>query len=129
MSDNDVQVKVTHECAVCNMCGLSCMLRSDPYHDCNGLLNSTVQGGYESTPGNGSGALDDMTRYMFSLCEWCLDDMFQKFKIPPRVQDYHSDVVEPYVSAPDRVVNESWRRGKEEFFAEHKRRHIARNSR
>lgn len=113
----------------CNMCGLSCTLREEPYHASGGFINLRVSGGYESTPGNGNGTLDDLDQYTFSMCEWCIDNMFQQFKIPPRVQSYNCDTTEQYVPAQERVLNESWRTFKKEFFDEYKKRHIARNTR
>lgn len=96
--------------AVCNMCGESCSLghaygdgtESDPI-SYGGLINCEVQGGYNSTPGNGVGALDDMTKYTFSLCEFCLDYMFGYFTIPPKVYSYISSTEIEWQSAAQRV--------------------------
>ncbi len=114
---------------LCNMCGLTCRL--DPKEsETHGLIKETVSGGYESTPGNGDGALDDCTRYTFSLCEFCLDHMFSQFKIPVGVDDYiHSgpkDEPEVFRPAQQRVTEDDWRQMKERFFAEFNRRNAAR---
>jgi len=112
---------------LCNMCGLTCRL--DPeINDTYGLIKSSVSGGYESTPGNGEGALDDCTRYTFSLCEFCLDHMFSNFKIPVTTDDYTSAAIEVEVfrSASQRVTEDDWRGGKEAFFEEFNRRNEAR---
>lgn len=89
----------THKCdckhpeTLCNMCGESCLLSDSHahYEDPSGMINEVVSGGWHSTPGNGSGALDDTTSYRFSLCEFCLDWMFKNFKIPPNVSGFSSE--------------------------------------
>jgi hypothetical protein len=136
---------------ICNLCGHSCSLgplagvpkdgRSDeeirqniackqlPGWDVGGLLDYTVMGGYNSTPGNGEGALDDCTGYNFSLCEFCLDYLFTKMVIPPRVQSVHSvQPKEVFRPAAQRVVEDDWRKEKDEFFAEAERRAKSRKS-
>lgn len=111
------------------MCGLSCALRDDG-HPCwgnHGLINQTVSGGYESTPGNGSGALDDATNYNFSLCEFCLDWLFQQFKVPVETSDYMSGgEIEPWRPASQRVSEDDWRKMKQKFQTEHDKRAMAR---
>lgn len=139
---------------ICNLCGLSCMLgRKDiPSYGPCGLINAQVCGGYESTPGNGFGALDDLVRHRFSLCEFCLDWLFSKFKVPVVVDDPMNDcllrdgesledgmerlggfvqLVErhqplPWRPAADRVIEDEWRKAKKEFFAEEAKRNAAR---
>ena len=116
---------------VCNLCGLSCELVEiisecgTQYRDNGGLIDATVRGGYASSPGNGVGTLDDCTEYNFSLCEYCLDYLFEQFKVPVSVIDIH-DGAEPYRSAAERVKNDTWREDKETYFAEKKRRDEAR---
>lgn len=104
----------------CNFCGLSCNLLSEnddppvsPIMTKSGLINAEVYGNYFSTPGNGEGALDDSTFYKFSLCEFCLDHLFQKFKIPPIVTS--DGETEPFVSANERINKDEWRKMKREF--------------
>ncbi len=111
---------------LCNMCGLTCRL--DPeVTETYGLIKSTVSGGYESTPGNGDGALDDCTRYTFSLCEFCLDFMFSNFKIPVVSDNYtHPEGLELFRPAAQRVAEDEWRGMKERFQAEFTRRNDAR---
>ena len=71
----------------CNKCGESCTI-----HICNdsngnsikdhfGLIDCTVSGGYDSPH------LTDLTYYNFSLCEKCLVELFETFKIPVTVTD------------------------------------------
>jgi hypothetical protein len=131
----------------CNMCGESCSL--GPLYgdgldgdklDYNGLLNVKVAGGYNSTPGNGNGALDDMTRYGFSMCEFCLDWLFQQFKIPVTVDDYMNDdnylpkaetnavQLPAWKCAEARVNEDEWRQSKEEFHQENNRRSLLRKN-
>lgn len=112
---------------LCNRCGLSCELGSTG--ELGGLIRQMVVGGYSSTPGNGHGALDDIEGYRFSLCEFCLDWLFQTFKIP--VELISNDLVPSgdapqFVPAAQRVDSDEWRRMKAEFRAEHERRRIAR---
>jgi hypothetical protein len=76
------------EPATCNLCGESCLLPlpgGDAHGTSNhGLIRALVTGGYFSHPGRFSGALEDMTAYQFSICEFCLDWLFCQAKIPPR---------------------------------------------
>ena len=65
--EEDVTVDV-----LCNKCGVSCKEESGLL----GLIEVTVSGGYGSDP------LSDGTNYTFSLCESCLDELFNEFKIP-----------------------------------------------
>jgi len=141
--------------ADCNLCGLSCTLGCGEHRDENGgLIDATVIGGYESTPGNGHGALDDLIRHRFSLCEFCLDWLFYQFVIPVAVDDPMNDHVlkpgetveegltrmgvvrvggpydvPPWRPAAQRVREDDWRGQKEAFFAEAARRDAAREKR
>ena len=114
----------------CNLCGLSLRLAPAPCDEPHGLVGARVCGGYSSTPGNGSGALDDMTVYRFSLCEFCLDWLFSRFVVPVEVSDPREDVAGPppelWSSAEERVRADVWRKGKESFFKEKARRDAAR---
>ena len=48
-----------------------------------GLIEASVTGGYESY------ALEDMQKYTFSLCEICLKQLFDAFKIPVAQREYN----------------------------------------
>lgn len=107
----------------CNLCGHPCGVpagENDPGDQRMGLIKQTVVGGYWSTPGNGDGALDDGISYRFSLCEFCLDWLFQRFVIPV------STVPSPFRPAEQRVRDDEWRRHKTEFFAEFEKRNASR---
>ncbi len=72
----------------CNRCGKTCdkgdinpNLNFPPRHDSYGLIKAKVSGGYHSD------SLCDMTTYTFSICEGCLKELFDSFKIPPAVWD------------------------------------------
>lgn len=150
------------EDVACNLCGLSCIVgpetlvdgRENPGRELNGLIRAKVVGGYESTPGNGCGALDDMSRYTFSLCEFCLDWLFGQFTVPVAVDDVMNDFVPrdgetreecvermglariggrqdklAWRPAAVRVRQDAWRSMKSEFFAESLRRMMARDRR
>lgn len=115
---------------LCNLCGESCYFTQDNrsaddkrFGSNYGLIDCTVSGGYESTPGNGHGALDDLETYTFSMCEFCLDWLFKLFKIPPSL----TDPDEKFVPAEVRVKNEDWRRQKRLFAECYGRRELARN--
>jgi len=114
----------------CNLCGLSCRLTGpgSDFNELSGLIDCKVSGGYDSTPGNGAGALDDTTQYEFSLCEFCLDWLFVQFKVPVEVSDYMNpdSPKEKWVSAKDRVCKDDWRGMKTVFFDEFKKRNQAR---
>ena len=139
----------------CNLCGLSCGLESIKHEarEEGGLIDAVAIGHYDSTPGNGAGALDDLVRHRFSLCEWCLDWLFGQFKIPVAVDDPMNDYLlqegetkeealekrgliqlverpqpEPWRPARERVLKDAWRTSKEEFVAEAHRRDAARGT-
>jgi len=137
----------------CNLCGLSCLL--EPEYAPGGLVDVAVVGGYSSTPGNGSGALDDGDGYRFSLCEFCLDWLFAQFRIPvttfdprrgalPRPGETVEQTMErnggwmplcvgpdpdPWKPAEHRVREDAWRSDKGTFFEEKERRDAARRAR
>lgn len=99
-------------------------------------------------------ALGDLQGYAFSLCEFCLDHVFQRFRVPPRLYDplfrnvvgpeetmdeamertggfvlltpRPEDTPEPWRSATTCVLADTWRTFKGEYFAEAERRRAAR---
>jgi len=71
----------------CNSCGKSCKKGNGLY----GLIDTKVRGGYYSS------TLDDMTTYVFSLCEECLCEIFKKFSLPA---EKYEDVVFGESTAP-----------------------------
>ena len=120
----------------CNLCGLSCDICGSIPEDIrtpSGLIDAKVTGGYDSTPGNGFGALDDCAQYKFSLCEWCLDWLFEQFIIPPEEKGIgaFSHLDGPPIEwkpARQRVEEDDWRSAKEEFRIEYERRNQARSN-
>lgn len=139
---------------LCNLCGLTCNIgpKDSPASGPHGLIDAAVIGGYESTPGNGHGALDDMDRYRFSLCEFCLDWLFSQFKIPVAMDAPMNDFLlqpgesiddaldkrgwvqimevpqpPPWKPAAQRVAEDDWRQWKKEFYEEAARRAAARS--
>jgi hypothetical protein len=115
----DCGCKPIAEATLCNLCGETCALNEDPL-DLGGLIDARVSGGYFSTPGNGNGALDDMTTYTFSLCEFCLDWLFAQCQRQVKVINYDGD--EKWASAEERLRADSWRQGRERTLAEIRRR-------
>jgi hypothetical protein len=121
------------DAVLCNRCGLSCTVGPEGSPDAGpaGLIGATVVGGYESTPGNGYGALDDGTSYRFSMCEFCLDDLFSTFKIPVTVWGNRGQP-EIWRSASRRMAEDTWRHddtyscGPKAFHDENVRRRLAR---
>ncbi len=119
----------------CNLCGLPCDIHGsipEELRTPSGLIDAKVTGGYDSTPGNGFGALDDCSQYKFSLCEWCLDWLFEQFKIPPEEKGIgaFSHLDGPPIEwkpARQRVEEDDWRTLKKEFAEEYKRRNQARS--
>ena len=108
---------------LCNLCGETCILSDGGWHEPNGLIRAAVRGGYLSTAGNGVGALDDCTSYHFSICEFCLDWLFEQFLIPVRVEDYLDGVSPPpWRPARERVQKDDWRTLKKQYFNEAQRR-------
>jgi len=83
----------TPESYLCNNCGES-LIPLDMEKDCKpspyGLVEKTVSGGYFSD------YLWDCTTYTFSLCEKCLRDLFDQFKIPPQIGGYMGGGAETY---------------------------------
>jgi hypothetical protein len=116
---------------LCNLCGEPCAFGSHPDEPL-GLIDAVVQGGEASTPGNGSGALDDLTSYTFSLCEFCLDWVFSQCRIPPEVRVVNADPpedIEIFRPAEQRVREDEWRTYKSDFFKERDWRNAARGHR
>jgi hypothetical protein len=110
---------------LCNLCGLSLTIGEDGWYKSNaGLIDTEVYGGFLSTPGNGYGALGDMLCYKFSLCEFCLDWLFTRFKVQVKVTDHGEEL--PFRPAEQCVREDDWRRLKDEFFQEYERHNKAR---
>lgn len=112
---------------LCNLCGLSASLSCTTASKRDRDLK--INGSYYSTPGNGFGALDDMTTYTMSLCEFCVDWLFTKCVIPPKVYDGILGEVIPFRPAIQRVYEDGWRQEKQAFLDEKARRDAARESR
>lgn len=84
-SVTDVLCNITD--VLCNKCGESCVplpLRPNNIisKDFYGLIEATVSGGYYSY------ALSDCCNYTFSLCEGCLKELFDSFKLPVEAKEY-----------------------------------------
>ena len=103
----------------CNICGHTCKLAGNK--ELYGL-QTEVNGGYHSTPGNGDGALDDLMNYKFSICEFCLDDLFQDFIIPVKLDDGDGDRHIEFKPAAQRIQEDVWRKDKFSFIAEYSQR-------
>jgi hypothetical protein len=73
-------IKEGLENVLCNQCGEKCY--SDYAPDYYGLIDCKVSGGFSSE------YLIDGNIYTFSLCEKCLTEMFEKFKIPVIIEKY-----------------------------------------
>jgi len=73
----------------CNMCGNSMLITDCGDNYAYGLFKQKVSGAYNSEH------LLDLNAYTFSLCEKCLRNLFNKFNIPPTVDDYHDGQI-PY---------------------------------
>jgi|SRR5579885_683329 len=71
----------------------------------HGLENSAITGGYDSYH------LFDMTTYTFSLCEKCLRELFNEFKIPPLV----SDRLDMDINAAPKTREEYWKEDQEAY--------------
>lgn len=88
----DLDERSSETCPTCRgdvACSLGC---DSPAGGPHGLIRAFVTGGYESTPGNGHGALDDGDTFTFSLCEFCLDWLFGRFVVPVETGSYvHSE--------------------------------------
>jgi hypothetical protein len=68
----------------CNKCGGSCSKRDRKGFNWGlyGMIDHEVYGGYGSNP------LEDCTTYIFTLCEDCLVELFETFKIPVEKIEY-----------------------------------------
>jgi len=75
-TEEEMVEKVVVDDIVCNKCGGTCKDESDMNFE--GLLEVTVCGGYASLLGDGKA-------HTFSICEYCLRDMFKTFKFPPKI--------------------------------------------
>ncbi len=68
---------------LCNNCGgTMCPIGTMNEIHPHGLHKAKVTGGFNSYH------LFDMTRYTFSLCEKCLRELFNKFIIPPELNEF-----------------------------------------
>lgn len=73
----------------CNKCGETCVKflgGSKDFKDFYGLIEAVVSGGYESTD------LEDTVTYTFSLCEKCLKELFDTFKIPVKRSGLYENI-------------------------------------
>jgi hypothetical protein len=79
---NNTRKTVDPSTILCNRCG-ECMrpLRTMNEQYPHGLEGAKITGGYDSYH------LFDMTTYTFSICEKCLRELFNQFKVPPKVED------------------------------------------
>lgn len=70
---------------LCNKCGRSCKNGYYPEENPNydGLIEVTVMGGYGAK-------LGDMTAYTFSICEDCLKEIFNSFKIEVKIEELNN---------------------------------------
>jgi len=117
------------------MCGETCILGGDGAGGENyGLINAKVSGGYHSTVGCGKcGALDDLRAYRFSLCEFCLEAIFDRCAVPPEVFEYslcdgdEFPTNETWLNGEQRIAQDSWRKSPEHYRAERARRAGKRN--
>lgn len=64
---------------LCNRCNDSCKVTED-FDEYEGLIESTICFGYNSK------YFGDMTEITFSLCEKCLFEITQDWKIPPEIK-------------------------------------------
>jgi hypothetical protein len=63
----------------CNKCGMSCKGHIGNF---NGLIEAKVSGSFDSTH------LDDGDMYCFSLCERCLKELIDSFKLYAKQGNY-----------------------------------------
>ena len=81
-----IKEELLTEDILCNKCGNSCNVVSLPgvdaldINDYYGLIEASVSGGYCST------GLEDGKVYTFSLCENCLKELFDGFKLKVQVE-------------------------------------------
>ncbi len=86
-----VSIKKEIDECLCNKCARA--LRKNPNAGLYGLIEHTYSGHYGSNP------LNDLTDYTFSLCEFCLADMFLEFKLPPKILDrLNRDHLDPEIT-------------------------------
>ena len=104
--EDTIEASTCHQCSgtgfirsresyICNQCGGPLCTQDYPdgydtskdpdFYTPNGLVEHSITGGYSSTE------LMDLTTYTFSLCERCLRNLFNQFKIPPHVSVYNYD--------------------------------------
>lgn len=72
---------------LCNKCGKSCVpvhrpLSCDAPKWACGLVETTIHGKFLSP------VLEDLTSYTFSICELCVQQLFESFIIPPTKNDH-----------------------------------------
>ena len=91
------------------MCGES-IAPIDTDYDCYGLVEATLDGGYDSP------ALRDMSTYKLTLCEYCLDHIFQQCVNPPKAFEFSFRKYEPI---EEQMKDEKYKRG--ELYEHHEK--------
>lgn len=76
------EVREIEDC-LCNKCGESQLYASEDGFECKDIYGVVC----DFTGGYFSKYLADCTRYQFSLCEKCLKELFDTFKIPVQIDE------------------------------------------
>ena len=102
---NNTRTTIDPKEILCNMCGNSmCLIQDSPDNQMPyGLHNEEVRGHYSSDH------LNDTTIYTFSLCELCLRNMFNQFKIPPTMGSYMRMPVSTWEEDQEYYEGKIWR--------------------
>lgn len=116
----ELQNEKIRKISVCNMCGESTILALEPVVDIGGLDNCEVIGGYFSS------ALEDCSKYKFSICEFCLDYLFERFKIPPKIFCTIDGDYRKFTTAKERFQTSNQKKLATEFFEEYEKRNKVR---
>lgn len=116
---------------ICNKCGKTCnniaRQNYDKKHgkDFYGILELEVHGGYNSA------TIGDMVSWRFSLCEFCVKELVDTFKIPHEIHD--RDLSGDYVSLAknaklllqhDKINHQEWVKAILETKSGHKKKEL-----
>ncbi len=91
----------------CNKCGIEekrSSSNNESYADLNLCHHFECEGEYISY------FLSDLNKYYFVICEKCLRQMFEEFKIPPEISDYSDGSMIPYKDDSRWFHYQEWQR-------------------
>ncbi len=102
---------------ICNKCGKTCSNHKRKNlkqwtNEYSGLIETEVDGGYDSE------IIGDMVSWKFSICEHCLSDIVENFKIPPMIKDQSISSEFLTQSNHNKLYKKALKKSKEDYIKE-----------